>query len=332
MTDWKEKRVLVTGSTGLVGSHLTRTLVEKQAKVVVLIRDHDPQSELIRSGIFSKVDVVCGSLEDGVSVERAICEYEIETIFHLGAQTQVGCALHNPLYTFEANIRGTYILLEACRKHRSFVKEILIASSDKAYGSSPVLPYTEDMPLRGEHPYDVSKSCADLIALSYYTTYKLPLAVARCGNIYGGGDLNWKRLIPGTIKSLLFGQRPEIRSDGSYTRDYIYVGDVTSAYLQLAASVWQEDVQGQAFNFGPEHPYSVMEIVETLQDLLGKKHLAPRITNTAKAEILHQTLNSKKAEKLLQWKPLYGLEEGLAETISWYENYFSSSTLIGAHA
>lgn len=291
--------------------------------MAALVRDMDYQSELFRSGSIARVDIVSGTLEDGHSIERAIAEYEIDTLFHLGAQTQVGSALHNPLNTFEANIRGTYLLLEACRRQKSYVKRLLIASSDKAYGTSPILPYTEEMPLRGEHPYDVSKSCADLLALSYYTTYQLPLAVARCGNIYGGGDLNWKRLIPGTIKSLLYGERPEIRSDGSYTRDYVYVADVVDSYLKLAQALHREDIQGQAFNFGPEEPYSVLQIVETLQTLMGRKDLKPEIVNTAKAEIRHQTLNSEKAKMLLGWRCAHTLEEGLSETISWYENYFA---------
>ncbi len=318
---WQSKNVLVTGATGLVGSWLTRALVDGGAHVVVLTRDLDPQSELIRSDVIKKTSVVQGCLEDGVSCERAICEYEIDTVFHLGAQTLVGTALRNPVLTFESNIRGTYLLLDACRKQKNFVQRIVIASSDKAYGFSDVLPYTEEMPLQGVHPYDVSKSCTDLLSLAYYHTYNLPLAVARCGNIFGGGDLNWSRLIPGTIKNLLAGRVPEIRSDGGFTRDYLYVADAVKAYLVLAKEVHREDVQGEGFNFGPNRPYSVTEIVHKLQSLMNKENLVPQILNRAVAEIRDQTLDSSKARKTLKWEPEYSLEDGLEETISWYTGY-----------
>lgn len=318
---WNNKRVLVTGATGLVGSWLVKALVENKANVIVLIRDHDPQSELIRSALIQKTTVVNGALENLSAIDRAINDQEIDTVFHLGAQTIVGTALRNPLATFEANIRGTYHLLECCRLHKSLVKRIVVASSDKAYGSSPHLPYTEDMPLRGEHPYDVSKSCTDLISLSYYHTYRLPIAIARCGNIYGGGDLNWSRIIPGTIKNLYQKHPPEIRSNGLFTRDYIYVKDVVDAYLQLAQNLDNEDIQGEGFNFGPNRPYNVLELVESLQILMNCQDLKPIILNQAKAEIKDQTLCSKKAERLLKWKTKYSLEEGLVETIDWYKSY-----------
>jgi CDP-glucose 4,6-dehydratase len=257
------------------------------------------------------------------SIERAINENEIETVFHLGAQTIVGTALRNPLSTFEANIRGTYQLLEVCRRHQSLVKRIVVASSDKAYGTSPVLPYTEEMPLIGKHPYDVSKSCTDLLAMSYYHTYDLPIVIARCGNIYGGGDLNWSRIVPGTIRSFLGGISPEIRSDGTFSRDYIYVQDVVDAYLLLAQTVKREDVRGGAFNFGPGRPYTVLEIVQAIQILMNRTELKPTILGTAKAEIQHQSLSSKKAASVLGWKPQHSLEQGLVETIKWYENYLA---------
>lgn len=324
---WQNKNVFVTGATGLVGSWLTKALVEKGAHVIVLLRDQDPQSELIRSGLINKTSVVQGSLEDGVTCERAISEYEIDTVFHLGAQTLVGTALRNPVLTFEANIRGTYLLLDACRKHKQHIKRVVIASSDKAYGSSLVLPYTEDMPLQGVHPYDVSKSCTDLLAMTYYHTYQLPIAVARCGNIYGGADLNWSRLIPGTIRSLLHGIAPEIRSDGSFTRDYIYVSDVVEAYLLLAQELHRDEIQGEGFNFGPNRPYSVIEIVNKLRELMNKQNLVPQILNQAKAEIRDQTLDSTKARRLLKWNSDYSLERGLEETIKWYMNYLQQSSV-----
>lgn len=320
---WTDRPVFVTGATGLVGSWLTKTLVEKKARVVALVRDQDPQSELFRSKLVQKVTVVNGSLEEMDSIERAINENEIETVFHLGAQTIVGTALRNPLSTFEANIRGTYQLLEICRRHQSLVKRIVVASSDKAYGTSPILPYTEEMPLIGKHPYDVSKSCTDLLAMSYYHTYDLPIVIARCGNIYGGGDLNWSRIVPGTIRSFLGGISPEIRSDGTFSRDYIYVQDVVDAYLLLAQTVKREDVRGGAFNFGPGRPYTVLEIVQAIQILMNRTELKPTILGTAKAEIQHQSLSSKKATSVLGWKPQHSLEQGLVETIKWYENYLA---------
>lgn len=321
---WNNKHVLVTGATGLVGSWLVKALLEKNAHVVVLIRDADPQSELIRSQIINKTTVVNGVLEDITSIERAINEHEVDTVFHLGAQTIVGTALRNPLPTFESNIRGSYNLLEVCRLHRSLVKRIVIASSDKAYGSSPQLPYTEEMPLRGEHPYDVSKSCTDLISLSYYRTYGMPIAIARCGNIFGGGDLNWSRIVPGTIRTIMQGMSPEIRSNGLFTRDYIYIKDVVDAYLTLAKGIDREEIRGHGFNFGPNHPYTVLEVVDAIQTQMNRKDLKPRILNQAKAEIQDQTLCSKKANSMLAWKPSYSLEKGLVETIKWYESYVSA--------
>lgn len=321
---WSNKSVFVTGATGLVGSWLVKELLDRQARVVVLIRDTDPQSELIRSNIISKTTVVNGCLEDMGALERAITENEVDTVFHLGAQTIVGTALRSPLATFEANIRGSYQLLEVCRRQQSLVKRVVVASSDKAYGSSPVLPYTEDMPLKGEHPYDVSKSCTDLLSHCYYNTYGLPIAIARCGNIYGGGDLNWSRIIPGTIRSLYFEKAPEIRSNGLFTRDYIYVMDVVNAYLTLAEELHRDEVKGQGFNFGPNRPYNVLEIVSAVQQLMDCQHIKPRILDQAKAEIKDQTLCSKKAARLLNWHPNYTLERGLSETIAWYDSYITS--------
>lgn len=322
---WLNKSVLVTGATGLVGSWLVKDLIEKGARVVVLVRDTDPQSELIRSKTIKSCTVVNGCLEDFYAIERAINENEVDTVFHLGAQTIVGTALRNPMPTFEANIRGTYNLLEACRIHKGLVKRILIASSDKAYGTSPVLPYTEEMPLKGDHPYDVSKSCTDLISHCYSHTYKLPLAIARCGNIYGGGDLNWSRIVPGTILSFSKGESPLIRSNGLFTRDYIYVKDVVNAYMTLAENLEREEIRGEGFNFGPNRPYNVLEIVQAISDIMRCQDIKPQILNKATAEIPDQTLCSKKAEKLLNWKPTYTLEEGLVETIKWYESYIQSN-------
>jgi len=323
MTDcWEGKRVLVTGATGLVGSWLVKALLERKAYVVALVRDWDPQSELIRSGAIHSTNVVHGELEDYAAVERAINEHEADTVFHLGAQTIVGTAYRSPLPTFESNIRGTYNVLEACRRLGGLVKRVVIASSDKAYGESVVLPYTEDMPPLGRHPYDVSKSCADLVSHAYHHTYELPVVIARCGNIYGGGDLNWSRIVPGTIRSLYFGERPVIRSDGRFTRDYTYVQDVVDAYLTMAKSLDKPEMRGQAFNFGPEKPLTVLDIVEEIRKMMGREHLEPVILDEARAEIRDQYLSFQKARDLLGWKPQYTLAEGLCKTIDWYTRFF----------
>jgi len=317
---WHDQRVLVTGATGIVGSWLTRALVEKGAYVVTLIRDWDPQSELIRTGLVNETHVVNGSLEDFATLERAVNEHEVDTVFHLGAQTIVGTALRNPLPTFEANIRGSYHLLEACRIHAKMVKRIVVASSDKAYGQSAELPYTEDMPLQGRHPYDVSKSCVDLIARAYYCTYDLPVAIARCGNIYGGGDLNWSRIVPGTIRNLLRNERPIIRSDGKFIRDYIYVEDVVSAYLSLAEALDGQRMWGESFNFGPRKPLSVIDIVNEIKNMMGKEDIAPVILDQARAEIKDQYLSFEKAGNILGWQPQFTLQQGLERTIAWYRS------------
>lgn len=318
---WLDKCVFVTGATGMVGAWLVKDLLAQGARVVALVRDADPQSQLFRSRLIKKVTVINGALEDLWTLERALNEHEVDTVFHLGAQTIVETARRFPFQTFEANVRGTYNLLEACRLHQSFVKRVVVASSDKAYGDQPNLPYTEETTLQGRYPYDVSKSCSDLIAQSYFHTYILPVAIARCGNIYGGGDLNWSRVVPGTIRSILKGERPIIRSNGKFVRDYIYVKDAAQAYLRLAEHLVDGAVQGQGFNFSVGKPMTVLEIVGVIQKLMHAEHLEPIIQNTAKGEILSQYLSSEKAERLLKWKPSCGLEKGLEETISWYREF-----------
>ncbi|RMF91734.1 MAG: NAD-dependent epimerase/dehydratase family protein [Nitrospinota bacterium] len=322
--NWNQCRVFVTGATGIVGSWLVKQLLQKGAYLVTLIRDWDPQSELIRSGTIRQTSVVHGALEDYATLERAINEQEIDTVFHLGAQTIVGTALRNPLPTFEANIRGTYNLLEACRIHQDLVKRVVVASSDKAYGEAPILPYTEEMPLQGQHPYDVSKSCTDLLAMAYAHTYHLPVTVARCGNIYGGGDLNWSRIVPGTIRSVLQNRRPVLRSDGQYTRDYLFVLDVVEAYLLLASRTPEEGIRGEAFNFSTEHPVQVLDITQRILSLMERTDLEPHILNQARAEIRDQHLDASKAKRLLHWKAQYSLEEGLSRTIDWYRAFLST--------
>jgi CDP-glucose 4,6-dehydratase len=323
--DWDRSRVLVTGATGLIGGWLVKRLLEMSANVVVVIRDWDPKSELIRSGAVNRTSVVSGSLEEYASLERAINEYEIDTVFHLGAQTIVGTALRSPLPTFEANIRGTYNLLEACRVHRNLVQRVVVASSDKAYGEAEVLPYTEGMDLSAHHPYDVSKACSVLVAMAYAHTYVLPVAVARCGNVYGGGDLNWSRIVPGTIRSVLRNEPPIIRSNGRYIRDYIYVSDVVNAYLLLASRAAEDGVRAEAFNFSTGIPVAVLEIVQQILHLMGRLDLDPVILNQAEAEIEAQYLDAGKARHRLGWTPTYNLSSGLAETIAWYRDFLTAA-------
>lgn len=318
---WPKQRVLVTGASGLVGSWLVKELVRRGAAVVALVRDADPQSELFRSGTIRQVSVVAGQLEDYRTVERAVNEYEVQVVFHLGAQPLVEVAQRAPLSTFESNIRGTYNVLEVCRLYR--VSRIVIASSDKVYGASERLPYREEHALAGRYPYEVSKSCADLLAQSYAVSYGVPLAIARCGNIYGGGDLHWSRIIPGTIRSLQRGERPLIRSDGQYVRDYFYVKDVVEAYLTLAEQLDQQTVQGEAFNFAAEQPLTVLELVQIIQRLMGTEQLTPIIENRATGEIVAQYLSVSKARAQLGWQSQYTLEEGLRETIQWYQDFLS---------
>jgi CDP-glucose 4,6-dehydratase len=316
MSFWRNRNVFVTGATGLLGSALVEKLVEGGANVVCLLRDWVPASQLIGSGAIWKTTVVRGELEDLPVLVRALNEYEIDTVFHLGAQTIVGTAARSALSTFESNIKGTWNLLEAVRMCSHLIRGIVVASSDKAYGVHEHLPYTEDMPLQGRFPYDVSKSCADLIALSYFHTYGLPVAITRCGNLFGGGDLNFNRLVPGTIRAALMDERPVIRSDGKFIRDYFYVRDAVNAYLVLAEAV--PEVAGQAFNFGTETPVSVMELVGTILGLMGKSSLSPIVLNEASREIPRQYLDCSKARRLLNWRPAYTLEQGLLETIAWY--------------
>lgn len=322
---WKNHRVFVTGATGFIGSWLVRRLLEHGAYVVALVRDWDPQSQLIRSGDAQRIRVVDGALEDYATLERAINEHQPDTVLHLGAQTLVGPALRNPLPTFGANILGTCNLLEACRVHHECVQQVVIASSDKAYGENAQLPYREDMPLRGRHPYDVSKSCTDLIALTYARTYDVPVTITRCGNVYGGGDLNWSQLVPGTIRSVLSNERPVLRSDGNYTRDFIFVSDIVNAYLLLAVNTAREDIRGEAFNFGLQSRVTVMDVTLAILRLMGRTDLQPIILNQAKGEIKDQSLDSSKAKHLLGWTPVYDLEHGLLETIRWYQDYLGNT-------
>jgi CDP-glucose 4,6-dehydratase len=315
---WARRKVLVTGATGLLGSWTTRALLERGADVTCLVRDQVPQSRLVTSGDIGRVQVVRGDLDDYFTVLRAVNEYEIDTVFHLAAQTIVGTATRSVLSTFEANIRGTWHLLEACRASGGLVRRVLVASSDKAYGRHDALPYTEDVPLRGAFPYDASKACAELIANSYHHSYDLPVAITRCGNLYGGGDLNFNRLVPGTIRSALRGERPVVRSDGKFVRDYFYVEDAVAAYLELAEQMEAKQLAGEAVNFGTEQPMTVLEVVERILERVGRKDLQPVIQNEASREIREQYLDCKKAHTLLGWRPAFSFEQGLDRTIAWY--------------
>lgn len=321
-TFWLDRPVFVTGGTGLVGSWLVRYLLKAGADVVCLVRDWVPQSEVVQSGHFSSVKVVRGDVTDQALLERVLGEYEINTVIHLAAQTIVGVANRNPVGTFETNIRGTWSLLEACRRTPT-IKQIVVASSDKAYGDQLVLPYDENTPLHGQHPYDVSKSCTDLISLTYAHTYQLPVCVTRCGNFYGGGDLNWNRIVPGTIRSVLRGDAPIIRSDGKFIRDYFYVEDGAAAYMSLAEQMAANpELHGEAFNFSNELQINVLELVQNILGEMGSS-VEPIIQNQASNEIRNQYLSADKARRLLSWQPLFTLEEGLRRTISWYKEFLT---------
>jgi CDP-glucose 4,6-dehydratase len=319
---WQDRPTFITGGTGLLGGWLIRRLLDLGADVICLVRDWVPQSEMIRAQLVDRVKVIRGDVCDQALLERILGEDEINTVFHLAAQTIVGTANRNPISTFNTNIRGTWALLEACRRSPT-VRSIVIASSDKAYGDQEKLPYDEDTPMQGRYPYDVSKSCADLLTQSYANTYKLPVAITRCGNFYGGGDLNWNRVVPGTIRSVIRGQRPIIRSDGHYVRDYFYIEDGAAAYILLAEHLAQNtDISGQAFNFSNETPISVLELVARILSLMETK-LEPVIRGEVTHEILKQYLNANKAHRVLGWHPIYTLDEGLKRTISWYQEFFT---------
>ncbi len=318
---WKNTQVFVTGCTGLLGSWLCKELINRKANVIGLIRDWVPKSILINDNYIYKMNIVRGDIADFYNIERILNEYEIEIVFHLAAQTIVEIANRNPLSTFETNIKGTWNILEASRRVPA-VKKIIIASSDKAYGDQPVLPYHENTPLQGSHPYDVSKSCADMIAKTYHTTYGTPVCVTRCGNFYGGGDLNFNRVVPGTIRALLNDEQPIIRSDGSYIRDYFYIEDGVHAYLHLAEKMDEENIRGEAFNFSNELQITVLELVKKIISLMGKENIEPKVLGIARNEIIHQYLSAEKARKMLNWAPKYTLDEGLKRTIDWYEDFF----------
>ncbi len=322
MFNWKDKNVFVTGGNGFVGSWLVNELVKKGANVTCIVRDPVKGSNLEFLGIADQVNTIKGSIEDYNAVEKAMKETGAEVCFHLAAQAIVGVANKSPLPTFETNIKGTWNVLEACRQLN--VKRIVVASSDKAYGEHEKLPYKEDFSLNGLTPYEASKSCTDILARAYAKTYVMAVAVTRCGNIYGGGDLNFSRIIPGTIKSVLNNESPIIRSDGTPIRDYIYVLDAVAAYIALAEQLDRKEVAGEAFNFGTQEPISVLDLVKKIIAVAGKK-VEPQILNQAKNELQAQYLDWAKAKKVLGWQPKHGLDDGLKETVEWYRKFFGSS-------
>jgi CDP-glucose 4,6-dehydratase len=318
---WRDRRVFVTGGSGLVGSWLVRQLLALDADVVCLVRDRVPKSELWRSGMLEKVTVVHGDLSSQALLERALGEYEVRTVFHLAAQTIVPIANRNPVSTFESNVAGTWNLLEACRRS-PLVGQIVVASSDKAYGDHDQLPYSEETPLAGRFPYDVSKSCSDLISTSYAASFGLPVVVTRCGNFYGGGDLNWNRIVPGTIRSALRGERPIIRSDGKAIRDYFYVEDGAAAYVLLAEKLAADaSLAGRAYNFSTESRVTVLEVVDAILKKMDAGKLTADVRNEATNEIRHQYLSAAKAKKELGWAPRFTLDEGLTRTVAWYREF-----------
>lgn len=317
---WRDRAVFVTGASGLLGGWLIRELIRSGANVVALVRDWVPQSPLLSDAEMRVVTIVRGDVCDQALLERALGEYEIDTAFHLAAQTIVGIANRNPVSTLQTNVGGTWAMCEAVRRSPR-VRSLIVASSDKAYGDHEQLPYSEAAALRGMHPYDVSKSAADLIAQMYGATYDLPVAITRCGNFYGGGDLNWNRLVPGTIRSALRGERPVIRSDGTLVRDYFYAEDGALAYLALAEALHaRPELRGEAFNFSNEIQIDVLSLTSMILERIDPT-LTPDVRSDAPHEILHQSLSAAKAREQLGWSPRFTLERGLEQTIAWYREH-----------
>lgn len=323
---WDSKNVLVTGCFGFLASSLISKLVKKGAKVVGLTQDYIHESLLSFERFDKKMCITYASVTDYSSMERIFTEYEIQICFHLAAQAIVGVANRSPLTTFETNIKGTWAVLEAAKRAQT-LEGIVIASSDKAYGEQKQLPYIENQQLAGRYTYDASKVCAEVLTQSYFHTYDLPVAITRCANLYGPGDLHWSRIIPGTIRSVLLNKQPIIRSDGTPVRDYLYVQDAVDAYLILAENIVRKELKGEAFNFTGESPTNVLDLVNLIILLSGKKNLRPKILGKEKlyGEIDKQYLSCEKAKKILGWKAKYSLKEGLKKTIEWYKNYLQLS-------
>ena len=316
---WQKKRVLITGHEGFLGSWLTKVLLAKEAKVIGLDKVKNRPISVL-NGLRKKVTCIKGDICNPKLLKSVIDKYRPEVIFHLAAEAIVNRASKNPSQTFKSNIEGTWGILEAARG-RKFIESIVIASSDKAYGSHNILPYKENAALKGKHPYDVSKSCADLIAYTYFYTYEVPVSITRCGNIFGPGDFNFSRIVPDAIRSALSGKKLLIRSDGKFTRDYIYVEDVVTGYIALAQKMQKLKLFGEAFNFSNEKPISVLELTKLIYKSC-QKECNCKILNQAKYEIRYQYLSATKAKKVLKWQPKYTLREGLSKTINWYGKTF----------
>lgn len=317
---WKHKRVLVTGYEGFLGSHLTKALIDSGAKVAGLDIKTRRKHTILRND-YEKLTIINGSVENLNLLSKILDTYKIDYVFHLAAAALVGESLLDPLVAFSTNIKGTWNCLEACRRYKR-IKGVILASSDKAYGEKNVLPYKENASLNGDHPYDASKSCADLLAYTYFNTYGLPVCVTRCGNIFGPGDFNFSRIIPDAIKSIVLNKVLQVRSNGKFTRDYVYVKDIVSAYLFLAQKMRNLKLYGEAFNFSNESPITVVELIKLIAKI-AKCKVNYKILNQAQFEIKHQYLCAAKARKVLGWRPKYSLEQGLKETIEWYQNYLS---------
>ncbi len=324
LTFWKDRPVLVTGASGLLGGWLVRRLLNAGARLVCLVRDRTPNPEVVPPDLLRQANLVHGDIRDQVLLEQALNKNQIDTVFHVAAQAIVGVANRTPVPTFETNVQGTWCLLEACRRNPA-IRQVIVTSSDKAYGEHPTMPYREDMALAGLHPYEVSKACADRIATSYGKSFGLPVSVTRCGNFFGGGDMNWNRIVPGTIKSIYQAKRPIIRSDGQFIRDYLYADDAAAAHMHLARALAEDrSLAGEAFNFSHEVRMTVVDLVEKITQLMGSS-IIPHILNEASQEIRTQYLSVAKARERLGWKPPHSMEEGLSETVNWYCSYLSSA-------
>jgi CDP-glucose 4,6-dehydratase len=312
---WKNKKILITGFEGFLGSNLTQELLKTEAKVIGLDIKTFRKATILCSQDYKKMVVYKGSVTNYKLMRSILRKHSINIIFHLAAEAIVSRSQENPRKAFESNITGTWEVLEAARSQGN-MEAIVVTSSDKAYGSHKKLPYREDAPLIANHPYDVSKSCADLIAHTYAHTYGLPVVITRCGNIFGPGDFNFSRIVPDAIRCALTGKTLLIRSDGKFTRDYVYVEDIVNGYIVLAEKLQKLKLSGEAFNFSDEKPLTVLELVKVIFKSLNKKPNY-KILNKAKYEIKHQYLSSLKARKILGWRPKVTLGEGLKETIRW---------------
>jgi CDP-glucose 4,6-dehydratase len=330
-TAWAGRRVLVTGGHGFVGGHLTERLAGLGADCFVLAIERPRESYLSLSGTESGVTVILGDVADGAAVERVLKGHDIQAVFHLAAQAIVGTAGRSPLPTFEANVRGTYVLLEESRRAwesgRGALQAVVVASSDKAYGEQPDLPYTEAHPLNGLNPYDASKACTDILTRCYAQSYGLPAAVTRCANIYGPGDLNLSRMVPSVLRDLAHGRRPVIRSDGTPVRDYLYVTDAVDGYLQLGVHVLAGEGVGEAVNFGTGDPVSVLQVTREMVEVSGRTDLQPDVQGTASGEISRQYLDATRANRSLGWAARVSRREGLQASWEWYREYFAAAEM-----